>query len=134
MLSVTEIVDSVEGIWTDALLIVNNCILGLIWWTDSLYPFNSHSNDENSNLSSSGASVILKFDTLHSLENYIRSVYYNVYPMTLYFQLQFIKVHCTVNANSAIKCLLKKERLSSKRQRDLNLQKRQYHENPEKTR
>ena len=134
MLSVTEIVNSVEGIWTDALLTVNNCILGLIWRTDYLYPFNSHSNDENSNLSSSGASVILKFDTLHSLENYIKPVYYNAYPMTLYFQLQFIKVHCTVNANSAIKYLLKKERLSSNRQRDLNLQKRQYHEDPEKKR
>ena len=44
-------------------------------------------------------------DTLHSLENYMRSVYYNAYPMTIYFQQQFIKFHCTVTAKSAIKCL-----------------------------
>ena len=95
--------------------------------------FDSHSDDESGNLSSSGTAVLLKFDTLHSLENYIRSLYYNAYPMTLYFQLQFIKFHCTVNVKSAIKCLLKKEQLSAKWQRDLNLQKRKYHGNSEKT-
>ena len=31
--------------------------------------------------------------------------------MTLYFQAQFIKVHYTANAKSAIKLSLKKERL-----------------------
>ena len=52
-----------------------------------MYLFNSHNKDENGSLSSSGRAVLLKFDTLHSLENYIRSFYYSAYPMTLYFQL-----------------------------------------------
>ena len=56
----------------------------------------------------------------------------DAYQMTLYFQSQFINFHCTVNAKSAIKCLLKNERLPRKQQRDLNLQKRKYHENPKK--
>ena len=56
--------------------IVNNSALGLIWVSDSMYLFDSHSKDENNNLSSSGT-VLPKFDTLHSLENYIRSAYYN---------------------------------------------------------
>ena len=42
--------------------------------------------------------------------------------MTLYFQMQFLKVHCTFNARSE-KCSLKKERLSAKRQRDMNAKK-----------
>ena len=46
--------------------------------------------------------------------------------------MQFIKVHCTVNASSAIKYFLKKERLPVKRQRDLNSQRRTY--DPEKKR
>ena len=47
--------------------------------------------------------------------------------------MQFINVHCTVNAKIAIKCLLIKERLSPKGQRDINFQIRKYHENPENT-
>ena len=56
----------------------------------------------------------------------------HAYSITLYFQLQFIKVNCTINGKSAIKCSLKKKRLSAKQQRDLNLQNRKCHENPEK--
>ena len=86
---------------------------------------------KNGCLSSSGTAVLLKFDTSHLLENYVQSVYYNAYPMTLYFQFQF-QVHRTVNAKSTVKFLLKKERLSAKRQRDFNLQKRKYLQHPKK--
>ena len=58
--------------------------------------------------------VFLKSDALHLLENYIRSVYYNAYSLTLYFEMQFKKVYYTVNAKSAIKCSLKMEQLLAK--------------------
>ena len=119
LLSVVEIVNSVQQTGTGTLLIVNNYILGLIWGNDSIYLFDSHSKDVNGNVSSSGSAVLLKFDTLHSLENDIRSVYFNAYPLTLCFQMQFIKVDCTFNARSAIKCSLRKEILSTRQQRDL---------------
>ena len=48
--------------------------------------------------------------------------------------MQFIKVDCTVNARSAIKCSLNKEQLSAKRQRDLKAKKRKYHDDPVKKR
>ena len=83
LLSIAEIVNSVQHVGTGALLIINNYILGLIWGNDSIYLFDSHSKDEHDNLSSSGTAVLLKFDTLYSLENYIRSVYYNAYPQGL---------------------------------------------------
>ena len=41
---------------------------------------------------SSGTAVLLKFDILHSFENYIRSAYYKTFPLTMYFQVQFITV------------------------------------------
>ena len=132
LLSIAEIVSSAQEIGTGALLIVNNYILGLIWGNDSIYLFDSHSKDQYGNISSSGTAVLLKFDTLFSLENYIKSVYYNTYPLTLYFQVQFMKVHCTENAKNAIKSLLKKERLSARRERDLNTRKGKYHDDPEK--
>ena len=106
----------------------------MIWGNDSTYIFDSNSKDENGNLSSSGTAVLLKFDSLYSLENYIQSVWYNAYPWTLYFQVQFIKVHCTVNAKNAIKCSLKKERLLANRRRDLDGKKIKYQDDPEKKR
>ena len=90
--------------------IVNNYILGLIWGDDSIYLFDSHSKNENGNL---------------------RSVYYNTFPLTLYFQVQFIKVHCTATAKNTIKSGLKKERLSARREKDLLAKKRKY-DNTEK--
>ena len=78
--SIVEFVNSVQQIGTGALLNVNNYILGLIWGNDSIYLFDSHSKDENGNLPSCGTAVLLKFDTLHSLGNHIKSVYAN--PLT----------------------------------------------------
>lgn len=75
-------------------LVLIDCkiILSLIWENDSMiYLLNSHSRYENGNLSSFGTTVLLEFDTLRSLENCIKFVYSNTYPMALSFQLQFIK-------------------------------------------
>ena len=107
-----------------SLLIVNNYILGLIWGNDSIYLFDYHGKDENSNLS------IAICNTLYSLENYVRSVYYNTFPLTLYFQVEFLKVHSTATAKNATKSELKKERLSARRERGLLAKKRKYHDNP----
>ena len=38
-----EIVNSVQQIGTNALVIVNNYVLGLIWGNDSIYLFDSNS-------------------------------------------------------------------------------------------
>ena len=132
LLSIAEIVNIAQQIGTGALCIANNYILGLIWGNDSIYPFDSHSKDQYGNISSSGTAVLLKFDTLFSLENYIKSVYHNTYPLTLYFRAQFMKAHCTENAKIAVKSLLKKEGLSARRERDLNARKRKNHDDPEK--
>ena len=112
-------------------LVLYLMLIDIIGGIDSIYLFDSHSKDENGNLSSFVTAVLLKFGTLYSLGNY-RWVYYNAYPLILFFQVQFIKVHCTVNASSAIKYFLKKERLPVKRQKDLNAQRRTY--DPEKKR
>ena len=53
--------------------------------------------------------VLLKFDTLHLLQSYIKSVYDNNNSLTLYFQVQFIKVGCTASTENANKFGLNKE-------------------------
>ena len=58
-----------------ALFIVNSNILGLIWGNNSTKNlFNSHSKGESGNLLSFGTAIIPKFNILHSLKNYIKSV------------------------------------------------------------
>ena len=42
--------------------------------------------------------------------NAITSVCYSIYPMTLYFQVQFLKLKRTENIKSLIKSALKSER------------------------
>ena len=80
--------NSVQEIRAGALLTVNNYIEDFIWGIHSTkYLFYSDSEDKNDNFSSFGAAVLLKFDTLQSLETYIKSVYYNTYPMILYFRV-----------------------------------------------
>ena len=67
---------------TGALLIVKYYVLGIIWGNESryldmstcLHIYDLHGLDENWIKSSSGTAVLVKLDTLHSLENYIRSV------------------------------------------------------------
>ena len=124
--SIVDVVNNVQQFRTGVLLVINNNILGLIWGNYSIYLFDSHSTDEN--VSSCGRAVLLKFDTLH----YLRSVYYNVYPLILYFQMKFIKVHCTVNSRSAIKYLLKMERLLEKQKRNLKAKAIKYHDDPQR--
>ena len=63
--SIVDVVNNVQQFRTGVLLIVNNNILGLIWGNYSIYLFDSHSTDENGNVSSCGKAVLLKFDTLH---------------------------------------------------------------------
>ena len=64
----------------------------------------------------------------------MKSVYYGAYPLTLYFQEQFITIHSMVNAKTAIKCLLKKEQVLVKWSRDLNAKKIKYHDDRAKKR
>ena len=105
LLSIVEIVNSVHEVGTDALFLVKNYVLGLIWGIDYIYLFALQSKDENINLSSSGRAVLLQFDTLYALGNSIQAVYYNSYPLTLYFQMRIRKIQSTVNGRIAIKCL-----------------------------
>ena len=93
--SITENKNSVQQLGASALLIVSNYILGLIWGNEStIYLFDSHSKDENGNLSSQSIAILLKFDTQRSLQNQTKSVYYNTYSLLLYIQQQFIEIHC----------------------------------------
>ena len=48
--------------------------------------------------------------------------------------MQFINIHCSANTKTAIKCALKKEQLSARREIDLDTKKRKYYNDPQKKR
>ena len=60
-------------------------------------------------MSATGTAVWLKFDSLQSLKNYTKSVYYLNYPVTLYFQVLYLKLKCTDNTKRTIKNGVKSE-------------------------
>ena len=94
LVSITEIVSDCQQIGTKVLLIINNYILGLLWGDQCFFLFDSHSKDEIGRIPATGtAAVLLKFDSLQSLENYIISVYYSNYPLTLPRTIFKTKMH-----------------------------------------
>ena len=109
-MSITEIVSDCQQIGTGALLIIGNYILSLLWGNQCFFSFDSHSKHELGRMSTTGTAVLLRFGSLYSLENYIKSVYYSNYSMTLYFLVQFSKLKCIENTKSLIKSALKSER------------------------
>ena len=108
----TEIVSDCQQIFTRALFIINNYILGLLWENHCFLIFDSRSKDEIGRMSATSTAVLLKFcyNLLQSLENCIKSIYYSNYPMIIYFQVQFLKLKCTENTKSTIKSVLKSKR------------------------
>ena len=67
---ITEIMRDSQQIDTKALLIINNYILGLLWGNQCFFLFDSHSKDEIGRMSVTGTVVLLKLDSMQSLENY----------------------------------------------------------------
>ena len=94
LLTVTEIIISCQQVESGTLLIFNNCVLGLLWKKQCFYLYDSYRKGEN--ITVAGMTVLLKFESLSLLENYIRSVCYANYPIRLYFQIQLFRVSCTL--------------------------------------
>ena len=72
--SIIEIVTDCQKIGTGALLIIHDCILGSLWGNQYFFLFDSHSKNEIERMSDTATAVFLKFGSLQSLENYIKSV------------------------------------------------------------
>ena len=106
LVSINEIISCWEQVRNGALLIVNNYFLGF-YLNQYFYLFDSYIKGKNGNKSAAGTTVLLTFESCSSLENYIRSVWYANYPMTLYFQIQCNGVNCTVTTTNAFRSSIK---------------------------
>ena len=81
-----------KQIGTGALLVINNYILGLLWGDQSFFLFDSFvffdslRKDKIRRISPTCRAILIKLDSLQSLENCIKPVYYSNYlHSTSYF-------------------------------------------------
>ena len=103
----------------------NGYSLGVIWGKSCLYLFDSHSKNSSGNICQNGTSVLLKFETLSKLQEYVKDIYYvGLKHETLYFQIQFINLLCSSEEMKVIKSKVALERC-------LNFQKQKYAINAE---
>ena len=89
LMYLTGIVSDGQQIDKRALLIISNYILGVRQGEQSFFLFDSQKKDEFKSMSSPDTEILRKFDSLQSLENVIKSLYYSNYLMTLYSKYNF---------------------------------------------
>ena len=98
----------------------NGYSLGVIWGKSCLYLFDSHSKNSSGNICQNGTSVLLKFETLSKLQEYVKDIYYvGLRHEMLYFQIQFINLLCS---SEEVKVIESKVAL----ERRLNFRKQKY--------
>ena len=69
---------------------VNGFTLGIIWNNNSFYLFDSQTKDSSGNLAIDGTAVLLKFNLLLHIDEYIKKMYHEKQLISVYFQIQFI--------------------------------------------
>ena len=101
-----------------------------------VYLFESHSKDYEGNTSQNGSAILMKFETLDDLQDYIKLIYYSSqHHKTLYFQMQFISIRRANNLRESIKselilnrpkqCIIKKQELENSQAPEMLLAKKQ---------
>ena len=116
--SIIDIVGNCSNLGNGALLIINGYTPGVIWEKNCFFLFDSYSKNSSGNICQNGTSVLLKFETLNKLQEYVKHIYYiGLKHETLYFQIQFITLLCSSREMKVIKSKVGLERL-------LNFQKR----------
>ena len=88
MTSIGDIVGNCSNLGNGALLISNGYALGVIWGKNCFFLFDSHSKNSMGNICQNGTSVLLKFETLSRLQEFVKDIYYvRLKHETLYFKI-----------------------------------------------
>ena len=140
LISVREIIESCLNIGSGtSSMISSGYIFGIIWGKDCVYLFDSHSKDYEGNISQNGSAILMKYENLDNLQDYIKLIYYSSqHHKTLYFQMQFISIRCSNNLRERFKaesilnrpkqCITKKRKLQNSQAPEvLSVKKRKNH-------
>ena len=74
MTSTGDIVGNCSNLGNGALLMINGYALGVIWGKNRFFVFDSHSKNSSGNICQNGTSVLLKFETLSKLQEYVKDI------------------------------------------------------------
>ena len=69
---------------------VNGFTLGIIWNNNSFYLLDSQTKNSSGNPAIDGTAVLLKFNSLLHIDEYIKKMYHEKQPISVYFQIQFL--------------------------------------------
>ena len=67
-----EIIESCLNIGSGALLMISGYIFVIIWEKDCVYLFDSNSKGYEGNISQNGSAILMKFEDLDGLQDYIK--------------------------------------------------------------
>jgi len=73
-----------------------------------IYLFDPHSRDNRGQITDSGRSVLLKFQTLHNVENYIKEIYVPQ-GQEMYLETQYFRIITTEDVTNKIKLSIGKK-------------------------
>ena len=74
MTSTGDTVGNCSNLGNGALLMINGYALGVIWGKNRFFVFDSHSKNSSGNICQNGTSVLLKFETLSKLQEYVKDI------------------------------------------------------------
>ena len=118
--SIVDIVGNCSNLGNGALLIINDYALGVVWGKICFFLFDPHSKNSSGNICQNSTLVLLKFETLNILQEYVKHIYYiGLKHETRYFQIQFINLLCSSKEMKVIKSKVGLEKR-------LNFQKNKY--------
>jgi len=97
------------------LCIISGVSFSIIWGNSSVYLFDPHSRDIRGQITDNGRSVLLKFQTLHNVESYIKEVYVPQ-GQEMYLETQYFRIITTEEVTRKIRLSIgKKRKLDSNR-------------------
>ena len=100
-----------KGDASGCLIFIDYSTIALMSLSGNYYLFDSHSRNERGLIIDNGYSVLLKFQNLKHVENYLTEVYVEPYCKTepLHCQVQFVQVNISGNDKTCILSFLKQQ-------------------------
>ena len=85
--TISEIISACQCRGNGAILFVNGFTLGINWNSKSFYLFDSHSRDSSGSPAIDGNAVLVKFNSLLYIDEYITKMYLEKQPISVCFQI-----------------------------------------------
>ena len=92
LISMSEIVSSCTSKENSALLFISGYILAILWGGDCFFIFDSHRRNSSGTKVVNETATLLKFLSLHHMDDYIKRTYFKGNSNSLYFQVQVVHI------------------------------------------